>query len=330
MSAIFAAVAGFQGLAVLFFVASPVLYTRLRKIQDKYSTDGYGVYSRNAEEMLQAPPQVKRNELRADQGSSFKDLHGRRVILRGINLSGSSKFPIDQGTHTTDHFYKTDAISFVGRPFALAEADDHFARLRAWGFTFVRLLVTWEAVEHKGPGEYDEEYLEYLLAIVRKAGIHGISCLIDPHQDVWSRWTGGDGAPAWTLDCVGFDISSLHASGAAFTHQGYLAENGANAILPRMTWPSNHHKLAAGTMFTLFFAGKDFAPDLKIGDVNIQDFLQGHYIAAMARVGMNIYAVLFPSSWTFSNFSLFLSLSLSQHSFSFSLSHYFSLSICKI
>ena len=73
----------------------------------------------------------------------------------------------------------------------------------------------------------------------------------------------------------------------------------------------NVHKLAAGTMFTLFFAGKDFAPDLKIGDVNIQDFLQGHYIAAMARVGMNIYAVLFSSSYTFSNFSLPLSLSLS-------------------
>jgi len=62
-----------------------------------------------------------------------------------------------------------------------------------------------------------------------------------------------------------------------------------------MTWPSNHHKLAAGTMFTLFFAGKDFAPDLKIDGVNIQDFLQGHYIAAMARVGEHIRDVCFSS-----------------------------------
>jgi len=294
--AIFAAVAGFQCLAGLFLVAGPVLYTYLRKIQPKYSTHGYGVYSCDANEMLQAPPQLKRNELRADQGSNFRDVHGRQVILRGVNLSGSSKFPIDQGTHVTDNFYNTNSISFVGRPFALADANDHFSRLRAWGFTFVRLLVTWEAVEHKGPGEYDEEYLDYLLAIVRKAHTHGISCLIDPHQDVWSRWTGGDGAPAWTLDCVGFDISSLHASGAAFTHQGYLSENGADATLPRMTWPSNHHKLAAGTMFTLFFAGKDFAPDFKIGDMNIQDFLQGHYIAAMARVGVNMCAMCFPFS----------------------------------
>lgn len=51
-----------------------------------------------------------------------------------------------------------------------------------------------------------------------------------------------------------------------------------------MTWPSNHLKLATGTMFTLFFAGRDFAPDLEVGGVNVQDFLQGHYIAAMAKV----------------------------------------------
>ena len=289
--AIFAAAARFQWLAAFLLVASPLLYTYLRKIQPRYSTRGYGVYSRDTEEKLQAPPQLKRNELRADKGSNFQDLHGRQIILRGVNLSGSSKFPIAKATHVTDNFYETDSISFVGRPFALADADDHFSRLRACGLTFVRLLVAWEAVEHKGPGEYDEEYLDYLLAIVRKAHTHGISCLVDPHQDVWSRWTGGDGAPAWTLDCVGFDIASLHASGTAFTHQGYLAENGADATLPRMTWPSNHHKLAAGTMFTLFFAGRDFAPDLKIGGVNIQDFLQGHYIAAMARVGANLRAV---------------------------------------
>jgi hypothetical protein len=283
--AIFAAVVEYQYVAALLVVASPVLYKYLRKLQPKYSTQGYGVYHRDADEMLQAPPQLKRHELRADEGNNFRDLHGRQIILRGVNLSGSSKFPIDKGTHVTADFYQTKSISFVGRPFALVEANNHFSRLRAWGFTFVRLLITWEAVEHKGPGEYDEEYLDYLLALVRKGRTYGISFLIDPHQDVWSRWTGGDGAPAWTLDLVGFDISSLHASGAAFTHQGYLEENGADAILPPMTWPSNHHKLAAGTMFTLFFAGKDFAPNLKIGDINIQDFLQGHYIAAMARVG---------------------------------------------
>ena len=85
------------------------------------------------------------------------------------------------------------------------------------------------------------------------------------------------------LDCVGFNISSLHASGAAFTH----AETGDDAVLPCMTWPSTHHKLAVGTMFTLFFAGRDFAPNFEIDGSNIQDFLQGHYIGAIARVRNN-------------------------------------------
>jgi len=48
-------------------------------------------------------------------------------------------------------------------------------------------------------------------------------------------------------------------------------------------------------MFTIFFAGKHFAPDLKIGDMNIQEFLQG-YFAAMARVGANVCVVHSTSS----------------------------------
>jgi hypothetical protein len=86
-------------------------------------------------------------------------------------------------------------ISFVGRPFPLQEVDEHFRRLKRWGFTFLRLLTTWEAIEHAGPGQCDLDYLDYLTAVVRKAGEHGMSLFIDPHQDVWSRFTGGDGAP---------------------------------------------------------------------------------------------------------------------------------------
>jgi len=98
------------------------------------------------------------------------------------------------------------------RPFPLDEADEHFARLRAWGFTFVRFLVTWEAIEHAGPGIYDQEYLDYIFAIVKRAGDYGIQILIDPHQDVWSRFSGGDGAPGWTFGAIGMDITTLVAA----------------------------------------------------------------------------------------------------------------------
>ena len=66
---------------------------------------------------------------------------------------------------------------------------------------------------------------------------------IDPHQDVWSRWTGGDGAPLWTLIKVGFDPAQLDASAAALTHQHYGDD------FPMMVWHSNNFRLAAGTMW---------------------------------------------------------------------------------
>ena len=199
----------------------------------------------------------------------FKDESGRVILLRGVNLGGSSKVPLtpDGATWNLDKFYDHREVSFVGRPFPLIEADEHFNRLKQWGFNFLRFLVTWEAIEHAGPGIYDEEYLDYLHAIVSKAAEYGIDMFIDPHQDVWSRFTGGDGAPGWTLEAAGFDISKLHSTGATFTHQE------CGDPYPRMLWPTNNNKLAAATMFTLFFAGNDFAPELKVEGIPIQEFL---------------------------------------------------------
>ena len=188
-------------------------------------------------------------------GRWFKDERGRTLMLRGVNLGGSSKVPFspDGATHIGDRFFNHRDVSFVGRPFPLEEADEHFTRLRAWGFTFLRLLVTWEAIEHAGPGQYDEAYLGYIRAVVEKAAEHGITLFIDPHQDVWSRFSGGDGAPGWTFEVAGLDITKFKETGAAIVHQTH------GDPLPRMIWPSNSGKLAAATMFSLFFGGNDFA-----------------------------------------------------------------------
>ncbi len=130
-------------------------------------------------------------------GSKFKDEFGRTLMLRGVNLGGSSKVPYqpDGATYLTADFYNHRDISFIGRPFPLSEADEHFSRLKSWGFNFLRFLVTWEAIEHAGPGIYDRDFLEYIRAIVEKANQYDINMFIDPHQDVWSRFSGGDGAP---------------------------------------------------------------------------------------------------------------------------------------
>ncbi|RPI32507.1 MAG: hypothetical protein EHM70_08790 [Chloroflexota bacterium] len=214
--------------------------------------------------------------------NQFFEGEGRIVQLRGVNLSGSSKVPVrpNGATWNRNGFYDTKNISFVGRPFPVEEAGEHFERLKAWGFTFIRFLVTWEAIEHEGPGIYDQAYLDYLYKIVQKAGEYGLSLFIDPHQDVWSRFTGGDGAPGWTLEAVGMDVTRLHAAGAAILHQ----EHGDP--FPRMIWPTNYGKLAAATLFTLFFGGNDFAPRLRIEGVPVQEYLQSHYINAVKQVAL--------------------------------------------
>ncbi len=217
-------------------------------------------------------------------GPWLKDEQGRTLLLHGVNLGGSSKVPYrpDGATHIRDGFFDHRGVSFVGRPFPLAEADEHLARLRAWGLTFLRLLVTWEAIEHAGPGLYDEEYLDYIQQVVRKAGDHGISLFVDPHQDCWSRFSGGDGAPGWTLEAVGFDMTHFAETGAAIVHATH------GDPFPRMIWPSNGSKLAAATMFTLFFAGNDLAPATKIDGEPAQEYLQRHYLAAMRQLALRL------------------------------------------
>ena len=217
-------------------------------------------------------------------GDHFVDESLRSLILRGVNLGGNCKIPAspDGRTHLKEDFYEGKTVSFVGRPFPAAESDGHFARLAAWGQRFERFLVTWEAVEHAGPGIYDSAYLDYLETVVESAARHGISLFIDPHQDVWSRWSGGDGAPLWTLEALGFEARHFQASGAALLHQ----EMGPD--YPRMQWFSNHLRLACATMFTLFFGGDDFAPGIEIEGMPVQHFLQDHYIAAMREVARRL------------------------------------------
>ena len=225
-------------------------------------------------------------------GSEFRDEAGRQVILRGVNLGGDCKVPYpDGGTQHPSDFSDHREISFIGRPFPLAEADEHFARLTHWGFDVVRLLTTWEAVEHGGRGVYDEAYLDYLAAICAKAGEHGLHLFIDFHQDVWSRMSGGDGAPGWCFEAVGLDFAKFDAADAAHVMQrkfDYTDPSGRQAAYPQMSWGSNYRLPANGIMWSLFWCGRDLTPDFLIEGENVQEVLQGAYLGAMGQVAARI------------------------------------------
>ncbi|MXV92945.1 MAG: glycoside hydrolase family 5 protein [Chloroflexi bacterium] len=217
-------------------------------------------------------------------GRYFRDETGRRRILRGVNLSGASKVPAQPpgATHLPDSLNDPRHVSFIGRPFPLEEADEHFTRLKHWGLDCLRFIVTWEALAHAGPGCIDEAYLDYLHAVLEKAHAHGLLVFIDPHQDVWSRFCGGDGAPAWTFEALGMEIERFSETGAALLHQEQPD------TFPQLMWATNYARYVCFTMFTLFFGGRDFAPQLQVDGQNIQDYLQGHYCAAYAELARRL------------------------------------------
>ena len=225
-------------------------------------------------------------------GKLFRDRNGRHVILRGVNLGGDCKVPTspDGHTHHRTDFADHRSVNFVGRPFPLEEADAHFARLQRWGFNCLRLLTTWEAVEHAGPGLYDEAYLDYLAAIARRAGDFGFHIFIDFHQDVWARMSGGDGAPGWTFEAAGLDFTKFDAADVAHVMAyRYDAEiGGRQDSYPQMSWGANYRMPANAIMWTLFFAGEAFAPSALIEGRNVGTYLRDHYLGSMRAVAERV------------------------------------------
>ena len=48
------------------------------------------------------------------------------------------------------------------------------------------------------------------------AGRYGMTAIVSMHHDVCSRYCGGSGMPAWTLEVVGFDLHAIEDAGAAW------------------------------------------------------------------------------------------------------------------
>ncbi len=216
------------------------------------------------------------------KGQWFIDREGRSILLRGVNLGGSTKVPFPKGaTHIKTDFSDHRDISFIGRPFPADNAQEHLERLKHWGFNCLRFLTTWEAIEHKGAGEYDSAYLDYLTSMVKIASDFGFYIFIDPHQDVWSRMSGGDGAPGWLFEKVGLDFTKFDTTDTALVMQYRYPED-----YPPMCWITNSSRFATATMFTLFFGGNDFAPGCKIEGIPVQDYMQSHYINAIKQIAL--------------------------------------------
>ncbi|MGI5501318.1 cellulase family glycosylhydrolase [Lentzea sp. CA-135723] len=126
-------------------------------------------------------------ELRVENGV-FRDEHGREVVLRGFNVSGTAKL-----------------AEYRGLPFATTQDARTSAQAmkRLTGANAVRFLLTWAWIEPQR-NQIDRTYLDNVTTQLRQFTDEGIRVYLDFHQDLYSRhlfnkdsWYTGDGAPAW-------------------------------------------------------------------------------------------------------------------------------------
>lgn len=226
-------------------------------------------------------------------GDRFVDASGRSVLLRGINLGGDCKLPYPDGaTCRPTDFADHRGVSFVGRPFPLAEAATHLGRLRRWGFNCLRLLTSWEAIAHAGPGQFDAAYLDYFAELCARAGEHGLYVVVDFHQDVFSRMTGGDGAPGWALEALGLDVTRLGAADAALVMQQRFDPRDPRPVQPEryppMGWTHNYQYPANGILWTLFFGGDRLLPEHRIDGSDVASWLQGQLVASQVALAQRL------------------------------------------
>ncbi len=112
------------------------------------------------------------------KGRSFVDEYGRERIFSGLNVCDKYHF----GTGKTDYAYSPEDFPF-----------DRFVEL---GFNIIRLGFTWSVIEPQ-PRVYNNKFLSSVERFLNKCSEKGIYVFLDMHQDLYSFYCYGDGAPRW-------------------------------------------------------------------------------------------------------------------------------------
>lgn len=112
----------------------------------------------------QTPLKIKENKI--------IDRYNNEIILKGINLSNRHKYP----------------------PFLPQISFSDLILIRNLTFNTVRFLISWEAIEPE-KGRFNYEYLQGLKEWIKRCDSAGLLVILDMHQDMFSRYTCGNGAP---------------------------------------------------------------------------------------------------------------------------------------
>jgi len=135
---------------------------------------------------------------------AFVDGSGRQVLLRGANFNALG-----------DYFQADPAFAPTRPP-----TDADWDGMAAAGFSVVRLIVSWSALEPVR-GQIDMAYVERIRQAIDAAAARRIYTVVDMHQDAWGKFIatpfgtvcppltepaiGWDGAPQWATLTDGAD-----------------------------------------------------------------------------------------------------------------------------
>ncbi|MGI8938085.1 MAG: glycoside hydrolase family 5 protein [Iamia sp.] len=152
-----------------------------------------------------ALPPLSRLQIARNGGRpAIVDEQGREVLLRGANLNSLG-----------DYYQAYPAFAPTRPP-----TDEDWDQMAAHGFSVVRLVVSWSALEPER-GQIDLAYVQRIQQAVAAAAERRIYTVIDMHQDAWGKFIasppgvvcppdtepaiGWDGAPLWATLTDGAD-----------------------------------------------------------------------------------------------------------------------------
>jgi hypothetical protein len=135
------------------------------------------------------------------EGRWFKDSKGRYVLFRGVNFGSRSKLapflPIAP--------LNVRDIKDLDLKKEIESVKPQLDLLKHLGFNFIRLLISWKAIEPRPNPNLDEilpegkRYLDYVKEIIDELYKRDLYVLLDFHQDIAHEIYGGDGFPDWAL-----------------------------------------------------------------------------------------------------------------------------------
>jgi hypothetical protein len=135
------------------------------------------------------------------QGRWFKDSKGRYVLFRGVNFGSRSKL----APYLPIAPLNVRDVKDLDLKKEIETVKTELDLLKHLGFNFIRLLISWKAIEPRPNPNLDEilpegrRYLGYVKEIIDELYKRDLYVLLDFHQDIAHEIYGGDGFPDWAL-----------------------------------------------------------------------------------------------------------------------------------